>query len=245
MSGIVERKQNTILEDIANGIPVEAPVGGLTVTPAPGSAAFPVAGTAAVGFVPSAPPLSVSGVDDAGLKRHLKTGTDGELAVTAGGYGTINSGAFNRPADTAAYSTGDLVANSTTAGSVIPIPIVVARKNAGSGRVIRARLMKSGLSLANAAFRIHLYRSLPTSSNGDNGAWITNKAVDYLGAFDVFMDRAFTDGALGAGTPLNGSVMTFVTGAGLRVVYALIEARAAYTPTSGESFTLTLEVDSD
>jgi len=38
-----------------------------------------------------------------------------------------STGSFNRPADTFAYAFGDLVANSTTAGSVTPITITAAR----------------------------------------------------------------------------------------------------------------------
>lgn len=203
-----ERKQNVILEDIADGVPV-------------------------------------SGVDANGVSWPLRADTAGELFVHAGGYGYINSATFTRPANITAYAVGDLVANNTTAGSVTPMQVTVARKNGGSGRIIRARLMKSGTVLTNASFRVHLYKTAPTPSNGDNGVWLTNNAANYLGAFDLTVDRAFTDGSLGTGVPLTGPVLTFVTGASVTVVYALIEARAAYTPISGEVFTLTLETDSD
>jgi hypothetical protein len=59
-----------------------------------------------------------------------------------------------------------------------------------------------------------------------------------MGSFDVTMDRAFTDGAVGIGAPNNGSEVNFTT----RVVYALLEARAPYTPANGETFTLEAEV---
>lgn len=47
------------------------------------NAVFPVSGSAAVGTAPSMPPLSVSGVDSGGLKRHLLTDTAGNQAVYA------------------------------------------------------------------------------------------------------------------------------------------------------------------
>lgn len=154
------------------------------------------------------------------------------------------SASFARPADTTAYAAGDLVANSVTAGSVVPLAIAVARANGGTGRLIRARVAKSGTSLTAASFRVHLYRTAPTVANGDNGAWLTTIA-GYLGAFDVTMDRAFSDGAMGIGAPLTGAVISFVADAGVTALYALIEARAAYTPVSGETFTVTLEADQD
>lgn len=47
------------------------------------AAAVPVAGSASAGSVPTLPPLSVSGIDDAGLKRHLRTNADGALQVVS------------------------------------------------------------------------------------------------------------------------------------------------------------------
>jgi len=48
------------------------------------AAAVPVAGTAATGTAPTLPPLSISGVDGGGLKRHLLTDPTGrQVTVTA------------------------------------------------------------------------------------------------------------------------------------------------------------------
>jgi hypothetical protein len=109
------------------------------------------------------------------------------------------------------------------------------------------KLETSGTSTTNASFRVHFYSSDPSASsgiaNGDNGAWSTNKA-GYLGAVDVTIDKAFADGAAGHGTPNTGSEISFVVsgGATKQVLYGLIEARAAYTPTSGETITVTPEL---
>lgn len=148
---------------------------------------------------------------------------------------------FARPGDTMAYASGDLVANSTTAGSVVSLQFTVARVAAGSGMIRRARLRKSGTGITNASFRLHLYKSSPTPANGDNGAWSTDKASDYLGAFDVVVDRAFTDGAAGNGVPTNGSEITFSLASG-QIIYGLTEARGAYTPGNAETFDWSLEV---
>lgn len=148
---------------------------------------------------------------------------------------------FTRPADTTAYASGDLIANSTTAGSVVPLQFTVARVAAGSGMIRRCRLRVSSTVLTNASFRLHLYTASPTPSNGDNGAWLTDKALNYIGAFDITLDKAFTDGASGNGTPNIGSEINFALASGL-IVYGLLEARAAYTPTSAETFDVALEV---
>lgn len=151
------------------------------------------------------------------------------------------SASVTRPADTTAYAIGDLVADSTTAGSVVPMQFAVARIAGASGMIRRMRLRKTGTAITGAVFRLHLYSAAPTPSNGDNGAWLTNGAATYIGSIDVTMDKVFTDGASGNGVPTIGSEINFKTGSGT-ILYGLLEARGVYTPASGESFTCILEV---
>lgn len=170
-------------------------------------------------------------------------GSSGSFAVptVAAGFGAVASANFTRPADTTAYTSGDLVANSTTAGSVVPLSFADAvRAEGGVSRIERVRLRKSGTSLTNASFRVHLYSASPTVTNGDNGAFLT-PISDYIGAFDVIMDRAFSNGAGGAGVPINGPAATFTVPSGTSL-FALIEARANYTPANAEVFTCIAEL---
>jgi hypothetical protein len=106
-------------------------------------------------------------------------------------------------------------------------------------RLTRARLIKSGTGVANATFRIHLYETLPTPTNGDNGAWSTDQAAHWLGNIDIASMFAFTDGAAGTGSAPAGSEM-FLRLAG-KTVYALLAALGAYTPVANETFTVILE----
>ena len=156
----------------------------------------------------------------------------------------VPSASFTRPADTTAYASGDLVANSTTAGSVSPLSFEVGNASNGrAGMIRRVRLMKSGTGTTNASFRVHFYSASPTCANGDNGAWSTNEAANYIGAVDVTVDRAFTDGAKGNGVPVTGAELNFaLTPATGRLIYAVLEARAAYTPANAEVFTLRPEI---
>jgi hypothetical protein len=148
----------------------------------------------------------------------------------------VSAPTFTRPADTTAYASGDLVANSTTAGSVVPLAFTASQVANSSHQVRRVRIVKSGTSVTNASFRLHLYNASPTPANGDNGAWSTSQAANYLGAIDVTVDKAFTDGAAGQAT-------TEINARG--TVYGLLEARGAYTPASAETFTVRLELMQD
>ncbi len=149
---------------------------------------------------------------------------------------------FARPNDTAAYAAGDLVANATAAGAVVPLQIDlgnVAAVGHGITRITRARLTKSGTSPTNASFRIHLYDAAPVPQNGDNAAWSTDHAASWLGNIDVTSMLAFTDGCTGTGSAPAGSEMFLRLAGGS--IFALIEAKAAYTPVANETVTLTLE----
>jgi len=154
------------------------------------------------------------------------------------------TGSFTRPADTTAYASGDLVANSTTAGSVAAVELThVGHTRAGTGIIRRVTLAKDGTSVTNTDFRVHFFRADPsTVTNGDNGAFSVSGVDDYLGSADVTIDQAFTDGAWGAGAPNVGSEFMVRLGPALISLYALVEARAAYTPASAEVFTIGVDL---
>lgn len=153
------------------------------------------------------------------------------------------SASFTRPADTTAYAATDLIANDVDAGDVVPLLFSRPKENVGAEGIIRrARIFKSKTTGTLSA-RLHLYAAKPVPANGDNGTWSTNKAADYLGAIDVTVDRAFTDGMAGQGVPNVGSEISLNQGVGAGgVLYGLLEALGAYTPASGETITVTLEV---
>jgi hypothetical protein len=151
------------------------------------------------------------------------------------------SQSFTRPNNTTPYAAGQLVANSATAGLVVPMVFTVGGNSMpGQFRLSRIRLSKSGTSSANAQFRLHLYGAVPSVANGDGGAWSTSGAAFYLGSIDVGSMKAFTDGCADVGDDAAGSEH-WIRLAGGATYYGLIEARAAYTPIANEQFTVTPE----
>jgi hypothetical protein len=159
-------------------------------------------------------------------------------------FAAIIADSFTRPADTNAYAVGDLVANSTTAASVVPLAFDNASIATGICRIDGARIRKSTATTTAASFRLHLFHAAPSvATTGDNGAFgtVVSGAASYLGAIDVTIDRAFADGAAGSGIPMRGSPLNVSVPAG-QIIYGLLEARGAYTPASAEVFTVTLEV---
>lgn len=148
------------------------------------------------------------------------------------------SDSFTRPDNTTAYADLDLVANSATAGEVVPLSFNIGDSG---GWLTGIRLSKSGTTITNATFSVHLYGSSPTVANGDNGALSTNVASK-LAEVELAIMVAYTDD--GATITWAGATpMPHKIGLPHGTIYALIEADAAYTPAAEEAFTLELIVE--
>lgn len=150
---------------------------------------------------------------------------------------------FTRPANTTQYAANDLVANSTTAGSVVPLSFPTNQIRL-QGIIRRVRLYKSAASATAASFIVHLFTASPTVTNGDNGAFAVSTAANYLDEVAVDMSSS---GSPGTAYLFKASAATAI---GFRLypygslIYALIEANGTYTPASGETFQVTLEIES-
>ena len=142
------------------------------------------------------------------------------------------SNSFTRPANTTAYTAGDLVANNTTAGSVVPLTFTTGR---GGIKVLGAHITKTDETDVTAAdFSLHLFGSSPTVANGDNGALSFNYS-DKFADIDFSTMVAATDVAWAVSAGLN---FNWYTAAG--TIYGLIEADGTYGPASAEVFEVTL-----
>jgi len=164
------------------------------------------------------------------------------------GTHTINpSSTLTRPANATAYAQNELVASSTTAGSVA-VPSVAMSGTAGvSGSVRRARLNTSATSGWGAvALRMDLWTAAPTFTNGDGGAFaVATGSAHWLGSMTFAGLTQNGDGACGIATPDTGGSIDFaLSGTGIYWTLCYIGS-ASLTPTSGQTFTVTLEGTQD
>lgn len=168
--------------------------------------------------------------------------------TTPNGVLTV-SGSFTRPADTSAYLQYDLIADSTSAAT--PLALANAVRNAGDHiRIDRIRVRSSAAAAKGKQVRVHLFRTAPTLGVNDNGIFNATGAdtlavsdiVGWVGSFDVTLDKAGAAGASGQGVPSIGNSVSTSPSSGTSL-YAVLELRsvAGYTPTSGETFGVTLE----
>lgn len=165
-------------------------------------------------------------------------------AIPVGGAQITASGNFTRPANTTAYSSGQIIAESVTAGSCNPISLAVARAIDSTGAIRRVYLRVNDTAWLNATVRVHLFRSAVTFAAGDGGTLAGNLTESgYLGYCDVTLDRQFSNPFVaGHGVPAIGGEINFLPTSGAQTVFAVLEARSAVTPTASKVFTLSAEV---
>lgn len=158
------------------------------------------------------------------------------------------SASFTRPANTDAYAVGDLIANSTTAGSVVAVVVDLG--------VTQALIRGLDMTTSNTSFpagttiRWHVFDAVPTYGVGDNGAAALSSSGagqigcsgHHLGYIDVTPDTWLAAKATGQGIPSSGtSDIHFVSPDGTSTsVWLVPEVKTAFTPASGSTITADL-----
>jgi hypothetical protein len=187
-------------------------------------------------------------------------------SADAGGFTPRVTATYARPADNTAYSIGDLIGNSGTAASVVPISFTVARTVGGSGRIIGCRCVVTAASgtIVLPAFDLLLFRpeaSIPFAAAGypaDNAALNVSSAamLQLVGvlAFSATGWRNQAGGATAAGTGIFQTAGIVgrpyapfnLASCGGQVVLGLLQAQNTWTPTGViNTVDLALDVDQD
>lgn len=221
-----------------------------------------VGGSGPAGAVPvdltevnGSPVATGHGTASGALRVELPTDGTGVVGLNAGENhigqvgGTLANptSTLTRPNDTNAYAQNDLIASSTTAGSVVVPSITVTRIAAGSCAIRRLRLATNVTTgWGSASFTVRLWTTAPTYTNGDNGAYaVATGSAGFLGAYSISISQ-WADGASGNGLPLVGNEVGIKLASGSIVYWDLqYTGSASLTPIAQQTFTLTAETYQD
>lgn len=166
-----------------------------------------------------------------------------------GGRSTTIVGAVTRPADTEQYAAGDVIANSTSTPAVITFS-GCARINGGTGIIVGAQLIDSANQTVKPALELWLFDTTVTPDN-DNAVFTPTDAelLTLVGIiqFSTWFVGDATAGAGGnvASLAVLSNHLVFDCGTATTALYGVLVARNAYTPVSGEIFSVRLRVLQD
>ena len=168
------------------------------------------------------------------------------LPTTAGGLtGFGQSATVIRPANTTAYASGQAVCASTSVNCT-PLQVTVAGATGATGTIGRVWLLKSGSATTNASFNVSLFSSAPIVTS-------VHDASSYVGPFAADVGNWVGDCSCTTPTPTSDgtaqqkyeciptsptSLNQYQALGGQTYVDAMIWTAGAYTPASGETFTV-------
>lgn len=151
-----------------------------------------------------------------------------------------------RPADTATYAAGDVVAESTSAATVWTFANMA--RGAGLGGVIQSAVLISSLAppTLKGEFELYLFDTTLTTQN-DNVAWAPSDAESKtfiaMIPFSTANYRSF--GANNGGYVLNALGISYACAAAATSLFGILVARNAYVPGNAEELTIRLIVGPD
>jgi len=169
------------------------------------------------------------------------------------GFGIVGSsgrvsGTFTRPANTTAYTAGDVVSDNGTTTTLLEMS-GVGRREGSSGYITGAMIITDQKSIT-PRLQVKLYNASNPTVSADNAA--SRELYADVGKMAAI---PFTLSAMSTATDTTNSTMSksedamlripFQCASGTQSLYALVETLDAFTPTSGQSFTLVLFVDHD
>jgi len=197
------------------------------------------AGTNAIGKL-----AANSGVDIGDVDITSIAAGENHLGAIGGAIVRV-TGTFTRPADTTAYAANDIVSNSTGGSTLVTLSNAL-RVNAGTGYIVGCRVATNKKSIT-PRIRVHVYNASNPTVSVDNAA-AQFKYADIskrVGSFDL--------PAMSTGADTTNSDMSAATDWTLRIptkaaasdtaLYVLLETLDAYTPASGDSYTVELLID--
>lgn len=246
--------------DTGNPLPVTAVVTSLPTVTVASMPAVTIAALPSV-TVASLPSVVVSSLPSVTVGAALPAGTNviGKFGVQANSVDVTDSAPlpvkgrlvavsneFTRPADTAVYSIGDVVGNSTSAATALEIA-GCARVVGGSGFIVGASFSADQKSIV-PSIRVHVFRLAPTQSN-DNAphqaryADLAKRIGDFV--LGPLVTPADTTNSTTARYSDSNLRLPFTCDSSTTSLFFVFETLTAFTPASGGKFTLQLLIDTN
>lgn len=165
-----------------------------------------------------------------------------QLVACGGGAALFPTASMTTLSGAKTYSAGQLIANSTTAGNVVPLTFLNAcRVPGGTEAARRVRYYTTDTGFAGKQVALKLYTDSPTVQAGDGGAYLSNRS-GFKGTYSLTLSDHFTDAEGGAAVADVGDI-TYACAAGSTTMYGLVVANdsGSITAVGGATHTAIIE----
>lgn len=148
----------------------------------------------------------------------------------------LSAATLVRPANTTQYSVGQTFGGTTTGNSILSW--VVAPAN-GIPVTITKALMQTqtsggaGVTTTNGNFILYLFNQSPTLASAD-GVALSVATANFCGAMYGSLTQVGTDWSIGEMVPMLAPAVVCTPAGGSSTIYGVMQANAAFTPTSAE-----------
>lgn len=191
-------------------------------------------------------PLMGNGVSGTGSQRVNIASDNTAFSVVSTSSGAITNptSTLTMTAATTAYTAGQLIATSATAGSVV-VPSFAIANSAGGAIIPRLRLSTNdtvGTAWGAASIQVDLWSAAPTWTNGDRAAWspATGTAA-HLGSYACTVSAEYGDGAYAECSPSVGNAALPKLASGTLVFWSLKAVSGSGVTGASKVWTLTAE----
>ncbi len=175
------------------------------------------------------------------ITNALPAGTNAIGTVSAGGFTAVPTASKTRPANTTAYSIGQVIAESTSAATVWTFTSCV-RANGGTGTLLGVQLTDTSKQATTLQANLWLFSATPTVQN--DAAAFAPSSGDLANLVAVVNLVNWTAANANGVITANELNRPFKCGAAT-TLYGVLVAANAYTPTSNEIFSITLLIGED
>lgn len=157
------------------------------------------------------------------------------------------SAELTRPADTTAYTAGDVVSNNAT--TTTPVQLANIFRVAGGSGYIRKLKISTDKKSITPRFRLHFFNASTITVSADNAPFKevyadTSKRLGYydMPAMTTAVDTTNSDMSRTLDIDVS---MEVNAAAGSRDLFVVYEALDAFTPASGQKFMLSVALDNN
>ena len=197
-------------------------------------------------FSACSPPLAIK--DGNSASQTAAAGCDGSNFVPSHGssYALTNpTSTLTLTSATTAYTAGNLIASSATAGSVA-VPSFSIPNTAGGFYAPRLRLSTNdatSTAWGGVIVQIDLWSAAPTFTNGDRAAFaVATGTASHLAAYSCALSPEYGDGAYAECAPQVGTTPSIRLGSGTSVYWSAMAVTGSGVTEASGALTLTAEL---